>query len=767
MTRGSRLGIEALRAAARRVGARVMGAVRPTARSSARPTARGTSGPERTRGNRRASEREGGRLTGSATGRAHGRGPVRRSSTASGPPRNPPLPRNARAGIDLFIEDGAYTTLASAVSILVALTLAFSAATAAWSMSRAGDVQAVADTTAFAGANVVSSYHTAATVVDASILSLGLTGLCVTGAGLAGLLVPGANAAAGEAVRAGVKILKKRNEFTASASKGLQKLEKSIPYLVAANATRVCAAQGSKATGYAGTALAAPRESASDFPAIEGEQIPTDGLEESAGELDGAARELAAAAERTAEAKMRAWIADCGRAGMNMQERAAVLSGLSDALNPDYASSITWNPQVGLDRARAYYQWRRDHDRADGASVEKRADAAARHAFYRFACDKLATAYIEERGGRVTHSVPLLPKNTEEVKATHLYTEVVWPSTQEGDALTLHFGAECPGATGEAGPLLALSAIDTGAARECPECRFSVGDVGKAPAASTSIDNGFEYHLREFTIALDDYVGARNRELELERRAKGSAESAGSSFEDALARLAGKRPRIAPPGRYGCVALVVSGDLDSPEELDTSFNEAAQLSRRGAISAAALAPDPATADNNVLGTFFSSLEERAGPGTIVGLVGDVMDLWGKLLVSYGDLSDGLGRLLDDLMGGFDLLGAGPIARWLGDRVTGAVRALGFEPVDLSQRKPVLTDSSNVVAKSGLTGLADAQEALRSIPLGTTDPHALLQAIGYQAGEYIASMEFTVAEIPLPGGRSIPLTIRLRDLMGSR
>ena len=46
-----------------------------------------------------------------------------------------------RAGIDLFIEDGAYTTLSSAVVILAVLTLLFSSTAAIWSMSRAGDTQ--------------------------------------------------------------------------------------------------------------------------------------------------------------------------------------------------------------------------------------------------------------------------------------------------------------------------------------------------------------------------------------------------------------------------------------------------------------------------------------------------------------------------------------------------------------------------------------------------------------------------------------------------
>lgn len=672
--------------------------------------------------------------------------------------------RVVRWGIDLFIEDGAYTTVTTAVSLLVVLALVFSAAAAVWSLSRAGDTQATADATALAGANVVSSYHTAATVVDASILSLGLTGLAVTGAGMVGLLVPGVNAAAGEAVDAGVRILRMRNEFATSASKGLKAVEEGLPYLVAANATRICAAQGTDRMRFAGTAVAVPWESASEFPALAGDQIPVDGLERAADDLDEVARELARASEESEADKRRAWIADCGREGMNMQERAGRLSGISAAENPDFASSVTWNPAVGLDRARAYYRWRRDHDAPDGSGVEARADAAARHAFYRFACEELERAYIREGSGEIEAELPLLPRNTAEVRGSRLYTEEVWPSTQEPAGPTLHFDVSCPGARGPGGSPLPLSAIDAGSARICSVCEFNVGDVGRAPAASTNIDNGFEYHLREFTEALGDYVASRNRELELEQRAQGQAEAAGNSFEDALAAIAGKRPRIAPPGRKGCVALVVAGEVGAPDGLDSSFNEVNALPARGAISAAVLARDPATKENNVLGSFFSTLEERSG-SSVVGVVGDVMDLWGDLLVSYGDLADGIDSVMAGLFRGFDLLGAGPVARWLGDRVRGVMTGIGLEPIDLSYRKPVLADSARVIAQSDLMGLAEAQGLLRSMPLGTTDPGALLEALGYEIRGRIAAAEFTIAEIPLPGGGSIPLTIRLRDVMG--
>ncbi len=354
------------------------------------------------------------------------------------------MERGRSAGIDLFLEDGAYTTLTSAVSILVILSLLFAIASGIWSMSRAGDTQVAADATALAGANVVSSYHTAATVLDASVLSMGLAGLCVTGAGLVGLLIPGVNAVAPQTVNAGLRMLEARNKLAASASKGLKALESSLPFVIAANGTRACAAQGSDEVVFTGTALAVPLSSGSDFPALEGEQVSTEGIENAAGELDEAAQELAAAAEETAKAKEEAWLADCGSEGRNMQERAGKLSALSGTENPDYASSITWEPEVALNRTRSYYAWRLEHDEPENASVEAAADSAARKAFYRYAVDHFRSAHVVESGGRVTSTVELLPRNTDEVRETTLYTESVWPTTREGSGFVLHYGEACP-----------------------------------------------------------------------------------------------------------------------------------------------------------------------------------------------------------------------------------------------------------------------------------------------------------------------------------
>lgn len=679
-----------------------------------------------------------------------------------------------RAGIDLFIEDGAYTTLSSAVVILVVLTLLFSSTAAIWSMSRAGDTQVAADSGALAGANVVSSYHTAATVVDASILSLGLAGFATIGTGLVAILIPGAELAAGDMVDTGIEIIKTRNKFAKSASEGLQKLETALPYLVAARATQAVSAQDTDSVTYTGTALAVPRASESDFAALEGSEISTDAIKDTSEDLERAAEELQKASEETAKAKERAWLADCGGSDESaigkyscMWERAGSLANLSDIDNPHYASSVTWEPQIALNRAKTYYRQRLANERPEGSSAQMKAKSAARRAFYAYAIEEVDRAYITDDGEQFSAYVPLLPRVPNEVRVTELYTDVAWPTSTNDGKTCLHYGTDCPvykkGTPGGLASVADYDGHDT-----CSACDFSVVTLGCALMPPSFIENGFEYHFDEFKDALDEYVECRKKELELERQTEDEADRAGNAFDQAIKALSGERPRIAPPGRNGVVAFAISGDMASPDELNSSFNTAVKLGSRGAISAAVLAPDDATAQNNVLSRFFSTLEERSGG--VAGVLDGVMDVWGRLLVGYGDIQGSadelMGEMIDDLGGGSGALGS--IASWLGDTVSASVAALGLEPCDLRLRKPVLTDSANVIKSLGsdVTGLSKAQDKLRSIPLGATDPKALCEALEYQVERTISGAVFTLAEIPLPGGGSIPLTVDVATLVGA-
>ena len=679
-----------------------------------------------------------------------------------------------RAGVDLFIEDGAYTTLSSAVVILVVLTLLFSSTAAIWSMSRAGDTQVAADSGALAGANVVSSYHTAATVVDASILSLGLAGFTTIGTGLVAILIPGAEPVAGNMVDTGIEIIKTRNKFAKSASEGLQKIETALPYLIAARATQAVSAQDTDSVTYTGTALAVPRTSESDFAALKGSEISTDTIKDTSDDLERAAEELRKASEDTAKAKERAWLADCGGSDKGsvsscscMWERAKSLADLSGAQNSHYASSVTWEPQVALDRAKAYYRQRLANEKPLGEGPEKQADSAARKVFFAYASEEVERAYITEKDGKVSARIPFLPRNPDEARTTELYTDARWPTSEVDKVTYLHYGTDCPNyKIGKPGGLASVADFD--GHETCSECHFGVSSLGYVAIATTSVERGFEYHFDKFKEALEDYVECRNKELELERQTEDEADRAGNAFDQAIKALSGERPRIAPPGRNGVVAFAVSGDITSPDQLNSSFNAAVRLDDRGAISAAVLAPDEATAQNNVLSRFFSTLKERSGG--VAGVLDGVMDVWGRLLVGYGDIQGSADELMDEMIkglgGGSGALGS--IASWLGDTVSASVAALGLEPCDLRLRKPVLTDSANIIKSPGsdIAGLSQAQDKLRSIPLGVTDPKALCEALEYQVERTISGTVFTLAEIPLPGGGSIPLTVDVATLVGA-
>lgn len=679
-----------------------------------------------------------------------------------------------RAGIDLFIEDGAYTTLSSAVVILVVLTLLFSSTAAIWSMSRAGDTQVAADSGALAGANVVSSYHTAATVVDASILSLGLAGFATIGTGLVAILIPGAEPVAGNMVDTGIEIIKTRNKFAKSASEGLQKIETALPYLIAARATQAVSAQDTDNVTYTGTALAVPRTSESDFAALKGSEISTDTIKDTSVDLERAAEELRKASEDTAKAKERAWLADCGGSDESsigkyscMWERAKKLAELSDSQNRHEKSSITWEPQIALNRAKAYYRQRLANEKPLGEGPEKQADSAARKVFFAYASEEVERAYITEKDGKVSAHIPFLPRNPDEARATELYTDVCWPTSEVNKVTYLHYGTDCPNyKKGKPGGLASVADFD--GHETCSECHFGVSSLGYVAIATTSVERGFEYHFDKFKEALEDYVECRNKELELERQTEDEADRAGNAFDQAIKELSGERPRIAPPGRNGVVAFAVSGDITSPDQLNSSFNTAVRLGDRGAISAAVLAPDEATAQNNVLSRFFSTLKERSGG--VAGVLDGVMDVWGRLLVGYGDIQGSADELMDETIKGLGgVSGAlGSIASWLGDTVSASVAALGLEPCDLRLRKPVLTDSANVIKSPGsdIAGLSQAQDKLRSIPLGVTDPKALCEALEYQVERTISGTVFTLAEIPLPGGGSIPLTVDVATLVGA-
>ena len=682
--------------------------------------------------------------------------------------------RERLSGIDAFVtEDGGSTTLAAAVAMLVSLALVFSLANAQWVSSRAADVQAVADAGALAGMNVLSGYVTTAQVLDALVLSLGLVGMLTMAIGLVVSAIPVVSSAGPPVVQAAVKVFEARSRLSRSAAQGLERLEGVLPYLMSANSLLAVRANSGDGGSYVGVAVPYPLEGSSDFGSLARDEAS--GKAQQAGStserLDELSRQAQEAKERADEALLRGWMADCGSRPNCMRERAEALAGLSGALNPDYPSVDGWDFAVPLARARAYYQARMAAESPEDGSARELARSQARLAFYRYASERLASSSVT-RGpdGSVTCDLAELPRNTADVRETTLYTDASWPCTDEDGVRTLHCSPSCPGASGAPSGSASLADEESGAVSRCDTCQFDVVDVGRAPAASTSIENGFEHHWREVVLASEDYEARLAEQLEREREAKGEAERGRDLFSQALEQLGTVRVELSPPGRFGCVCVAADPRTRlAPSQLAAFAGGGAELPARVAVAGATLAPDESTSGANVLAGFFDGMVAQGG---FVGGAGSALDAvmgaWGGLLASYDDGYQAFMAGANETFARLSQLGLGGVTTWLRDALSSVIELTGMAPADLTPRKPVLTNSANVMRAAGndwygaLRGLVELGPSLSE----ADGPAEALAALGVFVRDATGQGSITVAEIPVPGtGRTIPLEVDLEWLTG--
>lgn len=678
-----------------------------------------------------------------------------RSGSGSGAERGAPVLSLFRDGRDGF------TSVAVAVALVLSLALTFSVATATWVAGRSSEVQRVADAGAMAGQNAVAAFSTVAQVVDACVLSMGLAGVIVLGAGLVVSCVPGLSAAGAGVTDAGRGILDARRGFARSAAEGIERLEATLPLLVVANSASCIAANSGDGLLYAGCALPFPTESRSDFSALRAD-VDDSRLEELSDRMGEASDEAERAHEAARSALERGWLADCGSVPYCLRERAGSLAGLAGALNPDYPDASSWSFGAPLLRARAYYAARLEAEVVAGDDPEELTDAACRRAYYAYALGEVEKgSYSEGPDGSVSIDLPSLPSNTDQTRGTELYTDAVWPCTEEAAGRTLHSSVLCPGATGAPSGTASLSALDAGSVHPCATCDMDVVDLGRVATASTAIENGFEHHWRLIVEASEEYERARNEEAAAEGRTRELAEEAEGVFAWALEQLSVARPTLCPPGAWGCVSVVTRDARDVPASLTDAFLSPAELPAGAAVSAAVLAPDDSTAQNSVLSRFLDAL--GAGDSALGGALDGVMELWGSLLVgygsAYGSVADAGGEFLDGLDG---VLG-GTVGSWLRGRLAQVMEATGFEPVDLRLRKPVLVNTRDVLDQSGLEQFSTVRSLVEALPAHGS-PEEFARAMGVWVADEVGSGSLTVAEIPIPGtGLSIPLTIDLSAL----
>ena len=668
-----------------------------------------------------------------------------------------------RPSLGWYVNEDGYTSLAVALAILLSLTLVFAAAASTWTMSHAAEVQEVADAAALAGANAVAAFSTTAQVLDACVVTLGLTGLAVMGCALILACVPGLEGAAAPVLNAGREVLSLRTRFSKGAAQGLKAFEAILPALIVANSASCVSANSSGGASYLGCAVPVPTESKSDYGALEN-QDDAEELAENAEKLAELTRKAEVQKNKAQDALERGWWADCGATPYSMYQRASTLSNITAAQNPYYPSTQGWNFGVGLSRARCYYAARIQQEEPLAQDMESITDSCCRRQFYIYANAQVCAGYYRENAdGTVSMSLPSLPHNTAEVRETALYTNRSWPCTWEDGKKVLHSTRDCPGAQGSPAGNGTLAELESGAASLCEVCDMRVSCMGKVAAASTTIENGFEHWWRELVEASKDYERAKNEQARIEREMREEAEKGKSIFKKLLEELSVTRPSICPPGAYGCVSVVsrAPGEL-VPSELTDAFLTASSLPQGVAVSAAALAPDARSGANNVI----SRLADGAGAGsTLSGLAASAAGLWGSLLDAYASTYESMSSVVDDALDSLD--GVFGLGSWLRQKLSDVVDATGLKPGDLRLKKPVLASSAEVLAKDGIDADGTIRAAIRSLA-SSNSYIEMVRSLGVALMLSEFGDTITVAEIPIPGtSETIPLTIDLKGLLGAQ
>lgn len=620
--------------------------------------------------------------------------------------------RAARLAADGLRDERGFTTVGAALALLLALSLVLSASQVQRISSVSAEVQDVADAAALAAQNEVAEFMTVVRVCDAVVLTLSLTGVVATGLGVAALCTPPTMPFSEPLLSAGKSIFKARDTFAQKASEGLSRLEALVPFFSAANAASVAQANSSDAGG-AYLALALPCPAEGGGIAIEG----LEGADELSASVESQAdgiRDAAACAEELAqeadEVKQRAFEHDCGaNPGYCMYERASSLAGLEGSDNPLYRSVDSWSFSVALKRAQAYYRTRAATEQPEGSSVEEQARSALRQRFYEYAAEEVGEGYVNEVEGSFDASFPLLPRDTDEMRATRLYTEAAYPLTSGADGPVLHAWAGCPEAAGAQG-LGSLSQMEEGGFGTCPACGFDAASLGKVAAASTSIENGFEYHYRIVAEAAQEYEDAMARLAPYADEVKEAAGGLLGECGELLDKAKGQRIEASPPGSLGSVVFVANlAAVPAVTGPASAFvSDSGSLGMRAAVSAAALLEDGADDQGDVV----SSLLDGLDGGAATGALGIVLDCWSGLLRAYSDGQEALESTVEGAIGALPFASASGLGSWAAGFFSDAVAEAGLEPADLDALKPVLVNSGQVAQADG-TGFAARLASLKT------------------------------------------------------
>lgn len=258
-------------------------------------------------------------------------------------------------------------------------------------------------------------------------------------------------------------------------------------------------------------------------------------------------------------------------------------------------------------------------EQPEGSSVEAQANSALRKVFYSYASQQMSTAYVQESGDTFSAYFPHLPKNTEEMRQTSMYTNPIFPVSSDN---CMHAYSGCPGCD-HVTAYGSIQGMEELAYNTCPYCKFTASSLGKVAAASSSINNGYEYHYAIVENAAKEYQEAKEKAAPLNNKVKNFANGIFDKIKSLIKDFANKRLYAKPPGSYGTIAMVINtSSAPASRGFESSFvSTDSTLGVRAAISAATMIEEGSDEGRTVLNSILDGLKDDipgiSGAGGIV------------------------------------------------------------------------------------------------------------------------------------------------------
>ena len=670
----------------------------------------------------------------------------------------------------IFWNDEGFSTAGMVLALLITLSLIFTASRVYEINTLSSEIQESADAAALAAENIVAEYFVVAMACDGVLLSLSLGSLISLGIGVAASCTPVTASFASAFYKASNSLKNARDTFNDKATHALNTLQSALPFLAAAQGQKVLSANSTaEDRDYYGIVVLCPWQGE---PLVEKSFDQSDEAlhqgEQAREELSIAGNKAEEAAREANKWKEAGYQSDSGsESNYCMYERARTLAGMMGADNPYYSSAETWSFSVALKRAQSYYQNRIDNEKPQGSSVAEQSNSALRLVFYRYAKQEVDKGYVNETADSFDAHFPLLPKNTEEMRATSLYTDRVYPVTTNGSKPVMHAWSGCPKAGGFQS-LGSIKDMETGDYGLCESCKFSASSLGKIAAASSSIDNGFEYHYRNVAQAAQEYKKARQQFQPEAQKVKDLTNQLFDSIQQGISEIISQRIDMHPPGRFGAVALVVNtaSSASTGHFPSTYVKDAGTLNTRVALSSATLVRESSEEGETVITSLLDGLNV-GNDSPVVGAAQVLLDLWSMLLVGYGKGQEGLVDAVASALDSIPLASESGLGTWAAETLNGFIEGIGLEAPDLRSPKPVLVNSGHVL-ESDTSSFSSSLLSVKQSALQSSTPQnnvfgSVLSALESEALKTVESVseEFEVATLTLFDGMiSLPIVITL-------